>query len=388
MNPLEGVESGEKRLFQISADRHVPVNGSIEVSPLCNLNCDMCYVRLSREEMEAQGRLRTAEEWLRIAGEMKEAGVLFLLLTGGEPLLYPDFKELYLGLRKMGFILTINTNGTMLDEEWADFFRENPPRRFNVTLYGIDEHAYRTLCHFPGGFERTMRAIRLLKERELPLKLNYSLTRINAPELDAFMDLSHELELHCTIDPYMIPATRERPRPYNFDARVSPETAAYYSHEIHRRHYGEHDIFLDYCTQKIAVVDAAKKYYTEHPEEKRAERSGCLAGRCSFALNWQGEIRPCVILRSPAVNVFEQGFVSGWRQIVSGMETLLINEDCSVCPRRTLCDICPAAALYETGAYDGKPDYLCRYTAELERLMRAELAAADGERAQEGSPGL
>lgn len=381
MNPLDGAESGEKRLFQISADRLVPVNGSIEVSPLCNLNCDMCYVRLSREEMEAQGRLRSAEEWLRIAKEMRDVGVLFMLLTGGEPLLYPDFKELYLGLRQMGFIVTINTNGTMLDEGWADFFAANKPRRINLTLYGIDDRAYRELCHLPGGFDRAMRAIRLLKERDVPFRLSYSLTAANAPDLEEFMVLGRELELFSGIDPYMVPATRERPRPYDFSARLAPEEAARYAHEIHRAHEGTPEAFRAYCEQKLHLVDAAAAYYAEHPEEKRAQRSGCLAGRCSFTLNWQGEIRPCVILRSPAVNVFEQGFVAGWQRIVSGMETLLINADCSVCPRRSLCDICPAAALYETGAYDGKPDYLCRYTAELERLMRAELEAA-AERAE------
>lgn len=56
-----------------------------------------------------------------------KAGTLFLLLTGGEPLLFPDFKTLYLELRNMGMILTINTNGTLLGESWADFFAEYRP---------------------------------------------------------------------------------------------------------------------------------------------------------------------------------------------------------------------------------------------------------------------
>ena len=277
MNPLDPANSGEQRLFQRSAERHVPVNGSIEVSPLCNMNCDMCFIHLSREEMEAHGRLRTAEEWLSIAEQMKEARVLFLLLTGGEPLLYPGFQE-----------------------------------------------------------------------------------------------LSQELELHCSIDPYMMPAMRERGCAYNFDARVSPEEAARYAHEIHRAHEGDAEAFRAYCRDKLRLVDAAARYFDEHPEAKRAERADCLAGRCSFSLNWQGELRPCVILTAPAANAFELGFMEAWKQVMAGMETLLLNEDCSVCPRRSLCEICPASALYETGSHAGKPDYLCRYTAELERLMRRE----------------
>ena len=377
MNPIQDANTGEQALFQRSAARRIPVNGSIEVSPLCNMDCAMCYVRLSRKELEAKGRLHSAEEWLSVARQMKDAGVLFLLLTGGEPLLYPGFKALYLGLRQMGFILTLNTNATLLDESWAEFFAANKPRRLNVTLYGIDNRAYRNLCHYPGGFDRTMHAIHLLKEHEIPFRLSYSLTKENAPDLDAFMDLSKRLELHCGIDPYMMPATRERTRPYDFSARLSPEDAARYAHEIHRRGYETSEDFRQYCREKLGLVDATAQFALEHPEARQARRSGCLAGQCSFSLNWQGELRPCVILTSPAVNVFEEGFAAGWQHVVQGMETLLLHEDCSVCPRRSLCDICPAAALYETGAHNGKPEYLCRYTEELERLMREEISRDD-----------
>ena len=96
MDPMQGETTLERRLVHKAKNSRIPINGSIELLPLCNMNCDMCYVRLSRTEMEAQGRLRTLDEWLDIAEEMRKAGTLFLLLTGGEPLLYPDFKQLYL----------------------------------------------------------------------------------------------------------------------------------------------------------------------------------------------------------------------------------------------------------------------------------------------------
>lgn len=87
----------------------------------------MCYVRMSREEMEQVGRLCTIEEWTKVAEDMMKAGTLFVLLTGGEPLLYPNFRELYQKLRELGKIVTINTNGTLIDEEWADFLRRINP---------------------------------------------------------------------------------------------------------------------------------------------------------------------------------------------------------------------------------------------------------------------
>ena len=138
---MEHMDNGttlERRLFQIAAEKRIPLYGVLELLPLCNMNCDMCYVRLDKTEMEAQGKLRTADEWLALAKQMKKAGTLFLLLTGGEPLLYPDFRRLYLELRRMGMTVNINTNGTLIDEEWAEFFRKNKPRRINQCTVGID----------------------------------------------------------------------------------------------------------------------------------------------------------------------------------------------------------------------------------------------------------
>ena len=138
MKDLDVMDSMEKMLVQKAYQRQAPVNGSLELLPLCNMNCDMCYVRLSKAEMEQKGRLRTKEEWIRLAHQMKDAGTLFLLLTGGEPLLFPGFKELYIELQNMGMILTINTNGTLINEEWADFFQKYKPRRMIKAIIVIE----------------------------------------------------------------------------------------------------------------------------------------------------------------------------------------------------------------------------------------------------------
>ena len=145
MERIEDDDTIERQLLARAKYSHAPINGSLELLPICNMNCDMCYVRLSREEVQALGGLHTADEWIGVGQQMKEAGVLFLLLTGGEPLLFPDFKRLYTELRSMGFIITINTNGTLVDEKWADFFGRNKPRRVNITLYGANEEEYSRL---------------------------------------------------------------------------------------------------------------------------------------------------------------------------------------------------------------------------------------------------
>ena len=288
MEQLEGATTVERMILDQAKRTRTPANGSIELLPLCNMNCDMCYVRLSREEMERQGRLRTADEWLEIGRQMKDAGVLFLLLTGGEPFLYPDFRKLYLGFRDMGMILTINTNGTLIDEDLAGFLGKYKPRRVNITLYGTDEETYANLCHYPGGFEKTLQGIRLLRENGVDVKVGGSLARANRDDLDKLLDVQEELDIPVRVDTYMMPATRERDLPYNMQSRLNPEEAAQARIHALKREMGP-ELFPQYVQQSI--------YRADHPEpaETKPGHMSCMAGQCSFTINWQGEMRPCVI---------------------------------------------------------------------------------------------
>lgn len=328
----------------------------------------LCYVRLSRAEMERQGRLRTAEEWLAVARQMRDAGTLFLLLTGGEPLLYPEFKQMYLALRGMGFLLTINTNGTLIDEDWAAFFGQHKPRRVNITLYGADGQAYERLCHYPGGFERTTRGVRLLREQGVEVKLSVSLTPPNREELDRLFAVGGELDVPVHVDTYMMPAERERSLPFDRQARLSPEQAAQGRVRSFLLSMGPQS-FLKFAAQHLLLT-------RQMPPPQLPNKMTCLAGSCSFTINWQGQMRPCVVMTHPAADVFALGFAEAWKRIRAEADKIVLSETCAACPLRALCRTCAAGALLETGRYDGVPEYMCRYTRETYRLLAAFCARA------------
>ena len=117
----------------------------------------------------------------------------------------PGFKELYLALKAEGMVLTLNTNGTLLDEQWADFFARHKPRRVNITLYGADDAAYETLCRCPGGFEKALAAVRLLRARGVDVKLNGSVTPENVGEMDRLYAIARQLDVPMHMDAYMMP---------------------------------------------------------------------------------------------------------------------------------------------------------------------------------------
>ena len=365
MDALSDALGIEERLCNIATEKRVPIGGSLELLPLCNMNCDMCYVRLSREEMGRKGHMRSGEEWLGLAREMKEAGTLFILLTGGEPLLHPDFQTIYCELKKMGMIVTVNTNGTLIDEEMADFLTEHRPRRVNITLYGKDEETYERLCHFRPGFDLAVRGIRLLRERGVDVKINGSLTEENRGDIQELLHTAKQVDAPIHIDTYMYPAGREREQGFQYEARLDPEEAARARVEILRASMTKEE----YSLYREKTIQMTKMQPPKEPDLSVR----CRAGRSSFVVNWQGKMTPCVMLQEPGINVFENGFPASWEQIVKETEKIRTSRTCGTCAMREVCNTCAACALLETGQYDGVPDYVCRYTKETVNLLEKSL---------------
>ena len=152
-------------LYRKAGAAKIPLSGAFELSPLCNFACRMCYVRKTAKDVAESARpiLRT-DQWIRIAEEARDAGMLFLLLTGGEPFLLPDFHALYEKLIGMGLLVSINTNGSLIDDETVAWLKTLPPRRVNITLYGASDETYYALCGVKGAFERVDRAVTALQE--------------------------------------------------------------------------------------------------------------------------------------------------------------------------------------------------------------------------------
>ena len=185
----------------------IPLAGSFELTARCNFNCRMCYVHLTPEEQRRRGAELTADEWLAIAEQARSQGMLFLLLTGGEPLIRVDFRYLLTELKKMGLMVSINSNASLIDDDWLDFFRHEPPSRMNITLYGGCNETYERLCGRP-MYDRVVHNIRALKALGIGVKLNASMTPYNVDDMDAIYAIATELGTPVQMASYMFPPVR------------------------------------------------------------------------------------------------------------------------------------------------------------------------------------
>lgn len=350
----------------------VPLSGTFELSPVCNFSCRMCYVRKTPKEVQESPRgILTLDDWRRIAAEARKAGMLYLLLTGGEPLLWPDFWTLYDELVDMGFLVSINTNGSMIDETAAEHFRKKPPQKINITLYGASDKTYKALCGVDGVFHKVNRAIDLLLENRITVNLNCSLTPVNAGDLEEIVAYSKEKGLHLKVAAYMFPPIRRDPDSIGRNERFTPEESARYQlkfFELAR----ERTSYMHYL-QSIAEGCVEPPGLDEGCVDPIDGKIRCRAGRSSFWITWDGWMTPCGMMPEPKADLKEMPFADAWQKTYELSAQLKLSGVCDSCPNNRICHPCAAIAYAETGKTHEIPTYMCKVSQEMRRIAREAL---------------
>ena len=356
-------------LFSNASKKKIPLSGTFELSPVCNFSCEMCYVRKSTQEVKSHLRpMMSKEQWIQIANEAKEQGMLYLLLTGGEPLLWPDFWELYEKLVRMGFVISINTNGSLIDNQAVEQLKKNVPSRINITLYGANDETYEKLCGVKNGFHKVDNAITKLKEAGIAVKLNCSLTPKNAKDLEAMIHYAESKELVLSINTYMFPPLRRDLESCGYNCgRFTPQEAAKYDLQRIRLQFGasNYERFLRNI-HKASIFPPGLESCVDQKDGKIQ----CRAGNASFWITWDGLVTPCGMMPKPEVDLTGRSFRQVWQELVDISQKLELSGVCKKCQNRELCHSCAAMALAETGDTAGIPKYLCEMVEELRKYAK------------------
>ena len=396
-------ESFISRLFDKATQTGTPLSGTFELTSRCTLDCKMCYIHRKENDKSVIKKEKPTEWWLDLAEKAQKAGTLLLLLTGGECMLREDFEEIYLACKKMGFLVTVNTNATLIDEKKIELFKKNPPHRINITLYGMSRETYGNLCGVPEAFDRVMWAIKSLKEAGINLKINYTVTPYNKDDVIGASDLADELGIPIQTVTYLFPPLRacngcggnknpQKPTSYNCVAdptlltphsslltcgdgrpasgeadRLAPEDAAKVMFNLQKHRLGdEFDKFLEYKDKNKKTPD----YFDDC--EKEGERIKCRAGSTTFWVTWDGKMTPCGMMVEPVAEIGDD-FKKAWNQIRKAREEIILPPQCTNCEYKHNCDICAAVSYAETGKFDGLPTYACEKAKAYTKLVKQAL---------------
>lgn len=346
----------KRYVFKKGAANHRPVSGTFELTPRCNFNCEMCYIHMSPEEESSVGKELRTEEWIRLGRKAVEAGMIYLLLTGGEPLLRKDFCTIYTELARMGVMISLNTNGSLVSEEIVSCLCAHLPERVNVTLYGASSETYQTVCANAGGYKQAYRGIRMLKAAGIPVSINTTFTKNNAKDMEEIVSFAKQENIPIRMASYLFPPVRCS-RDSNEHCFLSPET------------YGQLAARFDAITmnaeqkeKRLAVLRAISEKNNPNPKDGESRASSCMAGRGAFWITWDGHMLPCGMLPNLGRPVDADNFDDVWAEMKDLMDQTKLPKKCAVCNLKSLCPVC--AAVSQSVHQDSTivPEEMCRFT--------------------------
>ncbi len=338
-----------RELHARAAASRQPVNGTFELTERCNLSCPMCYVALAAGDVHGRAMELSASEWLKIGHEAVENGMVFLLLTGGEVFLRPDFFKIYMPLTRLGLMITLFTNGTLVTDRVAGRLSEAPPSRTEITLYGATEATFEAITRVPGSYTRCCAGIEALVRHRVPLGLKTTITQRNVGELEAMRQMARNWGLPFS-SAWLLTRRRDR------------QTSA-----VEACRLGAPDGIALEASDRATADDWIEAALRETPSSSNGNFY-CHAGKAAFVVSPAGEMHACLDLNLPAARPLEIGFASAWQQVqgfVDGSPPL--TPPCLTCDVRPYCPRCPAWSYLENGTLTGPVPYLC----EIARARRA-----------------
>jgi radical SAM protein with 4Fe4S-binding SPASM domain len=325
----------------------VPLEVSIEMTHRCPLECQHCYNNLAMGDLAARNRELSKEEYFRILDEIADLGCFWLLFTGGEIFARKDFLEIYTYAKKKGFLITLFTNGNLINEKIVDYLKEWPPFAIEITLYGKTKETYETLTQIPGSFDRCMRGIRLLRDRGLPLKLKTVATTINKHEVLSMRSfVREELGMEFKFDSLMSA---------RIDCSQSPLAVRLLPEEVVALDLHSPDTKAEYKRFAQEGIES------QPPATKQGTMYVCGGGVSSFAIDPYGHMSICVLSKRDAYDLRQGSVKEGWEQFllqVRKRERKAITK-CVECRLRNLCGMCPANGELENGDPESPVDFLC-----------------------------
>ena len=319
--------------------KRFPLHATFELTPLCNLRCPMCYVRLDAKCMALQGKQLSAEEWLEIGRQSAEMGTLFVTLTGGEPFLRPDFWEIYNGLTEMGLLVSINTNGCLIDEEVVEKLKNNPPHNMKLSIYGASNETYETMCGVKDGFTRVSHAIDLLVGSGLTFFCSSTVVHENMHDLEAMYRFAMEKKIkffHTT-------AVTASIRGALSDPLKSRTTVA------------EEQWTLKALEKQKRVRDLRPFVY-------------CGGYGTSYFMTWHGRMQFCGFTNKPYAQVgTPPDLPAAWAENLEKCDAIRTPAECATCEHIEFCKRCPGLLASESGDPEKISESFCSMAAEMHR---------------------
>lgn len=357
-------------LWNRLGEKRIPFSFDFEITARCNHNCRHCYINLPAGDQEARSRELTLPEISAIADQAVGLGAMWVLISGGEPLLREDFPEIYLSLKRKGLLVSVFTNATLLRDEHLELFKKYPPRDIEVTVYGVTPKTYERVTRCPGSYAAFRRGLDMLLNAGIKVRLKAMALRSNVGELGAIATFCRQhTKDYFRFDPLLhlrFDGDAERNREI-ITERLAPEEIV----RIEQADEERSQSLKKNCEQLI---------FPEGEHRNCQHLFHCGAGNSSFTVSYDGYFRLCSSLWHPdCIYDLKKGTLAeAWQRFVPRVRAMTsaapeFLEKCRSCPIVNLCLWCPAHAHLESGRLDAWCDYFCQVAHARAENLRSSI---------------
>ncbi|MBR3158562.1 MAG: radical SAM protein [Atopobiaceae bacterium] len=335
------------QLFNRCKQLGIPYSACFELTPFCNFSCNMCYVRLSQSQADKQGATLGIDQWINLAKQAKEMGVVNLEVTGGEATLRSDFLELYKAFAKLGFMIILRTNGYRINGKILETLTAYKPYRIAVTLYGASDSTYKAICGIEDGFSVVTKNILAMRDAGHRLSLSMTVTRDNYHEKDALRQWAAENSLAIRTFGGLMTPIRGAKRSIDH-LRVRPP-------EVDKSTINE-------LVNAPRLISDRDKYSSPFWM--------CRGYGAMFCISWDGRMTLCNSLPAIWSDPLETGISRAYAKLYESLEKLRRPSKCSTCNIVDNCYSCPSRLLSETESISCVNDEICSRAVRTYRLFQ------------------
>jgi radical SAM protein with 4Fe4S-binding SPASM domain len=306
----------------------IPLSVQLDLTYRCNEKCIHCYL-----DHEDHGELTTAEV-KALLDQLAEAGVFFLILSGGEIFLRRDLFELVEHARRLLFSVKLKTNAVMIRKAKAARIAALGVDSVQISVYSHKADVHDAITKLPGSFRRTIEGARLLKAAGVRVSFANVLMRHNAGDYPQVQALAETLGVEYSVDATITPMM-DGDRSI-LDLNIDADALE--------------DVFRD------ATLVGNVEEFCAPPSGPLAEADAldtlpCSAGHTACYVSPYGDVYPCVQFPLPSGNVRQARFLDIWRSSPQLQEVRSITmaelQGCAKCVHGSSCSRCPGLAYTE-----------------------------------------
>ncbi|HEY3100975.1 MAG TPA: radical SAM protein [Methylomirabilota bacterium] len=354
----------------------------------CNLECAHCYMS-AHAGAETRGELTTAE-CRRVMDEIAAVNPnVFLILTGGEPLLRRDIWDVAGYAADKKFTTVFGTNGVLLREREARLMREHGVLGASISLDSTDRVKHDAFRRLPGAWDAAVRATRVLSDEGLDFSLHMSVTDWNVRDVPAMIDLARQLGAKVLNFFFLVRTGRGRDLT-DIDAAAYEEILtllakaqgagqgppSFVRRMLGRPETPHAESFEDPWSTPIGRADGllirAKcaphfrrilwQLNPSSPLLKNYAHGSCPAGKYYCRITPEGDVTPCPYMPVSAGNLRATSFADLWRSapVFDDLREPTLGGRCGACEFSRICGGCRCRAYATYGDYLAE-DPACAY---------------------------